>query len=179
MMAASVDTIKNIIFMKTVRRLDDALALMEKGIIVFCFWLLVALVLFTILSRNIFHLPSHQVFEASPRLVLWLALFGATLALKQQRHIRLELVLRHAGDRVRHWTAVVVNGFGAATMAVLLTASFEFVGNEVAMFGGWGWLALIFPVFFGLAAFRYLTHVLYRLETGPHADSAPRVGKTR
>jgi TRAP-type C4-dicarboxylate transport system permease small subunit len=165
--------------MKVIRQLDDALARVEKGVIVFCFWLLVGLVVFNILSRHLFHLPSHQVFEIGPRLVLWLALFGATLALRRQRHIRLELIMRHLSRRIRFWAAVVVNLFGAAVMGLLLVTSLAFVQNEVDMFGGWGWLAVVFPVFFSLATLRYLMAAVYPFGSAPAAETAHQHSHTR
>ncbi len=164
---------------KTIKQLDDALAIIEKCVIILCFTLLVFFIIFTILSRNFFHLPSHQIFEASPNLVLWLALLGASLALKQQRHIRLELILRYCSNRVRLWAAVAVNLFGAAVMGILLAASFEFVKNEIAMFGSWGVLSVIFPIFFSMAAFRYLTGLLYRFACPSTSDPTHRAKSIR
>jgi C4-dicarboxylate transporter DctQ subunit len=161
---------------KTIIRLDDALGFIEKCVIILCFSLLVFFVIFNILSRNFFHLPSHQIFEAGPHLVLWLALLGASLALKQQRHIRLELILRYCRHRVRLWAAVAVNLFGAAVMGILLVTSVEFVKNEIAMFGDWGWLSVIFPIFFSVTAFRYLTGIVYRF-AGTPAVSATQPSK--
>jgi len=157
----------------TLKRLDDALALIEKSVIVLCFSLLVFFIVFNILSRNIFHLPSHKIFEAGPNLVLWLALLGASLALKQQRHIRLELVLRYCNNRIRRWAAVAMNLFGAVVMAILLFTSFEFVKNEIAMFGAWGWLSIVFTFFFSVAAFRYLVRFASKLMV-----DAPQQAKT-
>ena len=164
---------------KAIKCVDDALALFEKSVIVLCFSLLVFFILFNILSRNLFHLPSHNIFEAGPNLVLWLALLGASLALKRQRHIRLELVLRYCSDRVRLWAAVAVNLFGALVMGILLVTSFEFVKNEVAMFGDWGRLSMIFPFFFSVAAFRYLAAPLYRLGSSAAAETTRRTKPTR
>lgn len=158
---------------KNIKRLDDALALIEKCVIIICFSLLVFLIIFNIFSRNLFHLPSHRVFEAGPNIVLWLALLGASLALKQQRHIRLELVLRYCSDRVRLWAAVAVHLFGAAVMGILLVISVDFVKNEIAMFGGWGGLSVIFPLFFSAAGFRYLAGMLYRIADTPPAMAKP------
>ncbi|WP_170302136.1 TRAP transporter small permease [Desulfosarcina widdelii] len=155
-----------------IKRLDDALARIEKCVIVACFALLVAAVLFSILSRNLFHLPSHRIFESAPSLVLWMALLGASLALKQRRHIRLELVLRYCSQTVRKWSGRVVSLFGAAVMAGLLITSIDFVRNEIAMFGGWGWLAIIFPIFFGSTAFRYLAALMVSPDSHPSGDSA-------
>ena len=154
-----------------IKRLDNALALIEKWVIILCFSLLVLFIVFNILSRNIFHLPSHKIFEAGPHLVLWIALLGASLALKQQRHIRLELVLRYCSGRLRQWAALAVGLFGASVMGVLLVTSTVFVENEIAMFGSWGRLSFIFPVFFGMALFRYLTGLLYVMPFSPTVDT--------
>jgi TRAP-type C4-dicarboxylate transport system permease small subunit len=157
---------------KIINRLDNALALIEKCVVVLCFSLLVFSVFFNILSRNLFHLPSHKIFEAGPNLVVWLALLGASLGLKQQRHIRLELVLRYCSDRIRRWAGVVVSLFGASIMGILLVTSFEFVRNEIAMFGDWGRLSVIFPIFFSVAGFRYLTGLLSRFESPRRATTS-------
>jgi TRAP-type C4-dicarboxylate transport system permease small subunit len=143
-----------------IKRVDDTLAQIEKGAIVFGFGLLVASILLNILSRNLFHWPSHAVVEAGPRLVLWLALLGASLGLKHHRHIRLELVLRHCSDRMRRRADVIVNLFGAAVMAILMITAVFFVKNEITMFGRQGWLTIIFPFFFGVSVFRYLCGLL-------------------
>ena len=156
---------------RLIKRLDETLARIEKGAIVVCFTLLVSFVLIGILSRNLFHLPSSKLFESAPSLVLWMALLGASLALKQRRHIRLELVLRYCSQTVRTWSSRVVNLFGAAVMVGLLITSVEFVRNEMAMFGGWGWLAIIFPIFFGSTAFRYLAALLVPPRSQPTEDS--------
>jgi TRAP-type C4-dicarboxylate transport system permease small subunit len=164
---------------KAIQRVDDTLALFEKCVIVLCFSLLVGFIVFNILSRNLFHLPSHKLFEAGPNLVLWLALLGASLALKRQRHIRLELVLRYCSKHIRRWAAVVVNLFGALVMGILLITSFEFVINEMAMFGDWGRLSMIFPFFFSVSAFRYLVALLYQFAATPTPDTDPRTKPAR
>lgn len=158
-----------------IKRLDDALARIEKWMIMLCFSLLVFFIVFNILSRNMFHLPSHRIFEAGPHLVLWIALLGASLALKQQRHIRLEVVLRYCSDRLRQLAAVAVGLFGALVMGVLLFTSMVFVRNEIAMFGSWGRLSFIFPIFFSMALFRYLTGLLYRMSSNPTVDKTQPV----
>jgi TRAP-type C4-dicarboxylate transport system permease small subunit len=142
------------------KRFDDILATIEKGAIVISFMMLVASILLNILSRNLFHLPSHALFEAGPHLVLWLALLGASLGVKHHRHIRLELVLRHCSDRVRRRADIVVNLFGVVVMTILMITAVVFVNNEIKMFGRQGWLSIIFPLFFSVALFRYLSGIL-------------------
>ena len=110
--------------------------------------------------------------------MLWLALFGASAALKQKRHIRLELILRHCPLPIRRVAVVIVNGFGAAVMGILLMSSVEFVRNEIAMFGAWGRLTVVFPIFFGLAAIRYLTDLIEPQEPLPEADGDQGIAST-
>jgi len=95
-----------------------------------------------------------------PALVLWLALIGSTLALRENRHIRIELVLRFCPPRLGALAGRVCGLFGMAIMAVLGYGSLEFVTNEVAIFGARGWLAVVFPGFFAIAFFRFFTQVL-------------------
>ena len=45
-----------------IQQLDGTLALIEKSAVIICYTLLVAFVLFSILSRNFLHLPSHRIF---------------------------------------------------------------------------------------------------------------------
>jgi TRAP-type C4-dicarboxylate transport system permease small subunit len=162
--------------MKVIKRLDDALALVEIAVVLVSFTLLVLLIIIDILSRNIFHFAAHGYFEAGPHLVLWLALMGASLGLKRQRHIRLELVLRHCSRPIRKGAAVIVGIFGAAVMTILFVASVQFVGNEIEMFGSTGRWSLIFPVFFGLAAFRYLVSPMVATDRKKAVEIAEKDG---
>ena len=155
-----------------IKRMDNVLACIEKGVILVVFTLLVVMVLFTIVSRNLMHIPTHQFFETAPALVLWLALIGASLAMKRRRHIRLELVVRHLPSMLHRTADILVNLFGAAVMGLLLVAAVDFVANEIAIFGARGWLSSIFPIFFGLAGLRYLIGIM---APPPAADPSPPV----
>lgn len=135
---------------------------------VLLFSLLVVLIAFNIVSRNLFHLSFQKILEIAPAFVLWLALLGSSLALKSQRHIRLELILRFCSYPVRYVAGILTGLFGMAVMGILFYASLGFVDNEIDIFGRWGWLAVIFPLFFALSCFRYLTLVI----NGPKAGSA-------
>jgi TRAP-type C4-dicarboxylate transport system permease small subunit len=156
-------------------RLDNILARIEKGVILLVFILLVAMVLFTIVSRNLLHIPTHAFFETAPALVLWLALIGASLAMKARRHIRLEVLIRHLSPPLQRAAGIVVNLFGTVVMGLLLVTAVDFVGNEIAIFGARGWLSLIFPIFFGLAGLRYLMGIV----APPVSDHSPPASSGR
>jgi len=146
-------------FLKFLLKIDDVLAQVERWAVCLLFFGLTVITFGTIVARNLFAASSQQLLELAPAGVLWIALVGASLALRQGRHIRLELLLRYAPERFRRWARAAASVFGAVVMGVLLAASFGFVENEVAIFGARGWIAGVFPFFFAVAAFRFLLGV--------------------
>lgn len=140
---------------RAIAKIDDFLAVFEKILVVVFFSALVLLIFFNIVSRNLLHFSFQKILEIAPALVLWLALLGSTLALKEKRHIKLELILRFCPEKIRFIANIAVSAFGMIVMMILLWASLEFVSNEVALFGQWGFISVIFPLFFSVSLFRY------------------------
>ena len=163
--------------MHILRKIDSGLAAAEKGIAVALFFMLVASITINIAARNLFQTSFQLLLEIGPSLVLWLALVGSTLALRENRHIRIELVLRFCPPRLAAWAARLCGLFGMAITAVLGYGSLEFVTNEVAIFGVKGWLAVVFPLFFIIAFFRFCTQTMDPLrQMGGSADSTSSGG---
>jgi len=142
--------------MHLLTKIDNALEYMEKAIVVALFAALILLIASNILARNLFGISIPETLELTPALVLWIALIGATLALKKERHIKLEVLLRYTGREVRRTARIISGLFGTAVMATLFIASLTFVKNEWAIFGVRGATSLAFPLFFALASFRFL-----------------------
>ena len=136
-------------------KLDDRLELAEKALLVILFSTLILLICFNIITRNLFNFSFQAILEAAPGTVLWLALLGSSLALKKNRHIRLELVPRYLGPGARRLARILCGLIGLSIMGVLFVASIVFVKNEIQIFGPVGWVSVGFPLFFALAAFRY------------------------
>jgi TRAP-type C4-dicarboxylate transport system permease small subunit len=141
--------------MRRLQRIDRWLYMAERGTVVGLFMVLIIAVIGNIVSRNLFGVSFPIILEWTPALVLWLSLLGASLALRNGRHIKLELVLRYCPAGWRRSAARVSAVFGAIVMAVLLLVSFDFLRNELALFGAGGITAVIFPLFFGLCLLRY------------------------
>jgi TRAP-type C4-dicarboxylate transport system permease small subunit len=118
--------------------------------------LLVLTLVAGLVARHLLRIPSQSLLEAAPVLMLWLALIGASLALGQRRHIRLELLMRFAPEGGRVLARLWVGLFGAATMGLLGWSALHFVRDEIALFGPKGWAAAIFPLFFAVATLRCL-----------------------
>lgn len=134
--------------------LDNGLEKIERFLAVMLYLLLIAMISVTIIARNLFHFSPHRLLELAPTAVLWLALVGATLALKHHRHIKIELLLRLLPKKTRLTAKVLTNLFAMIVTALLAWAAVPFVLNEAALFGRWGWGAACFPVFFGTAFLR-------------------------
>ena len=161
--------------MHYINKIDDFLEKFERGLVVVLFSALVLMTTFNIFSRNVFHVFFRELLEITPALVLWLALVGSTLALKKQRHIKLELLLRFCSERVNSIAHITSNIFGLAVMGILFWASVEFLKNEIDIFGRDGIFAIIFPLFFSLSFFRYFTGIVKRCgyPAGSNASSEP------
>jgi len=146
--------------MKALEKIDNAMAMAERVLIIITFSLLILLVSANIVLRNVFGISFQAVLEAAPALVMWLALLGATLAMKSDGHIKLELFLRYFPDRVRRLARRASSLFGLLVSGGLGVASFSFVASEIDMFGAWGYVSLIFPIFFAILTFRFLKRVI-------------------
>lgn len=134
---------------------------------------LVILIAFNVLSRNIFQVSYQNILELAPTLVVWMTCIGATLGLKKDRHIKMELFLRYCSASVRLAARIGVDLFGGVIMAVLFVAAIEFVQNEISIFGVRGWLTIIFPIFFAIATFRYCTDIVFRIHAIRQGDIGP------
>jgi C4-dicarboxylate transporter DctQ subunit len=160
------------------RKIDTGLAAAEKIITVALFFALVASIAINIVARNIFQASFQYLLEIGPALVLWLALIGSTLAMRENRHIKIELLLRFCPPRLKAIAGRLCGVFGMVIMALLGYGSLEFVTNEVAIFGTRGWLAVVFPLFFAIAFFRFFIQVLSPVQIDPGTlDSKPATGE--
>ena len=158
--------------MRLIRKLDHVLARLERLLIVFLFAALILLITFNIISRNLLSVSFQRLLEVIPALVMWLSLLGATLALKHRRHIKLEILLRYLDPGVAKIARRVTGAFGALLMAVLFAASLTFVKNEIGIFGGWGWISVVFPLFFALTTLRFIIAAVSAEDASPTPESA-------
>jgi TRAP-type C4-dicarboxylate transport system permease small subunit len=143
-----------------IEKIDRGLEKLERGLAVGLFALLISMICINVFARNVLHMASHRLLELSPSVVLWLALVGATLALKHDRHIKIELLLRFFSPHGQRLAMVVTSLFAMGVCAVLAYASVIFVYNEIMLFGPKGWAAVCFPLFFSTACFRFALRLL-------------------
>lgn len=150
---------------KWIAKMDKGLEKIERGAAVCLYTLLIGLICINILTRNILHWTSHFFLELSPTVVLWLALVGATLALKYQRHIKIELLMRFLPTTGQRLATTLTRLFAMGISALLAWASVIFVYNEIILTGDRGWLTVCFPLFFFVAFFRFGCDLLRQWRT--------------
>ena len=154
--------------MRYIKKIDDNLASFEKSLAVILYAALILSITFNIFTRNIFNFTFQKILEVTPAFVLWLALVGATLALRNQRHIKIELLLRFCTVRIRFLANIASCIFGTTVMGILFWVSLAFIKNEMTIFGLRGWVTFIFPLFFAISFFRYVARIIYLI-----ADANP------
>jgi TRAP-type C4-dicarboxylate transport system permease small subunit len=121
-----------------------------------------------ILLRNVFSGGFAWADEALRLMVLWVAMLGAVVASREDRHISIDVLARVLPDVIKRWTIALVNAFTAAVSYTLAWFSWEFVAesrlyedqllNDLP-----AWLfQSILPVAFFLIGYRYSIWFLRR-----------------
>lgn len=145
------------------KRIDNLLEKFEKLLLIGLFSALIILMTLNIIQRNIFGQSSQEILEFLPTMVMWISLVGASLALREGKHISMELLLRfmpqNTKDILHRFAAV----FGCLTMLIGLYLSKDFMVGELKIFGVKGYVSLIIPLFFATGAFRYIVLAVYPL----------------
>lgn len=121
-----------------------------------------------ILLRNVFSGGFAWADEALRLMVLWVAMLGAVVASREDRHISIDVLARVLPDVIKRWTIALVNAFTAAVSYTLAWFSWEFVA-ESRMYEDRllndlpAWLfQSILPVAFFLIGYRYSIWFLRR-----------------
>jgi TRAP-type C4-dicarboxylate transport system permease small subunit len=142
-------------------KLDAYIEKLENVVIVACFCLLILLTGGGFFARTLFSYTSMDILSLQPALLLWLSLVGGSVAIKRGKHIRLELLLRFVPDHVKAWAYRIGGVFGVIVMLILLWLSRDFVSSSIALSGWAGYMTIILPIFFVVAAFRFFLQILH------------------
>ena len=129
--------------------------------LILLFSMLIILMSTNIIQRNLLGQSSQEILEYLPTLVLWISLLGASLALRQHKHISMELVIRWVSKRYKLPIFRAVGLFGFIVMAIGLYLSVDFMAGELKILGTKGFLSSIIPGFFMVAMYRYLVFVFH------------------
>jgi TRAP-type C4-dicarboxylate transport system permease small subunit len=156
-----------------ITRFRHALTQLETAVAGSALLLLLALVFGQVLARNFLHSSIPAADILSRYLVLYVAFFGATLAIRSHRHIRLDIVAAFLSTRHIQQLRIPLYLISAVVCAVLAQAAGRFWYDDwqyVAENERWSSiLALITPCGFGLLALNFLLAALFIHPEG-HVD---------
>ena len=132
-----------------------------------------------IVLRNFF---DHGIIWIDPLLrvlVLWAGLIGATVASRDNKHIRIDLISRLFSKRVHLFIQIFIGLFTASVCGVIAWHGARWVlqdyRDSLTAFQGlpsWA-LEIIIPLAFGLIALRYLLHSFCWLGMFMRYDESP------
>ncbi len=145
------------------KRFDDFLEKVERVLLIALFSALIVVMTLNIIQRNIFGQSSQGILEYLPAMVMWISLVGASLALKEGKHIGMEFVLRFVPQNSKDILHRLAAAFGCVVMLICLYLSQDFMVGELKIFGAKGYISSVIPIFFATAAFRYFILILYPL----------------
>jgi TRAP-type C4-dicarboxylate transport system permease small subunit len=156
-----------------ITRFRDGLSRLETAIAGTALLLLLVLVFGQILARNFFHSSIPEADILSRYMVLYIAFFGAALAVRSHRHIRLDIVAAFLSHRHIRQIRMPLYLISAAVCAVFAEAAIRFWYDDwqyVADSERWSSiLALITPFGFGLLALNFLLAAVFINPEG-HVD---------
>lgn len=145
-------------FLERLRRYG---CLVEEALLIALLLSMIVLSVLQILLRNVFETG---LFWADGLLrieVLWLALLGAVVASREDRHITVDLFTRYVPPRLRLALRVLTDLFTAGVCALFAWSAWRFVRVEqefgstlLGRYPAWIFQAII-PVGFAVIAYRY------------------------
>lgn len=143
-------------------RLVSGLKLVESSLLVILLSVMILLAAYQVIARNFFDTGILWGDALVRVLVLWVTFIGATIASRDDEHIRIDLLARFVGERTSPWLERFRSLFTAGIAAVFCWYSLEFVildyQDGITAFAGVpAWICeAIMPLGAGLISLRYL-----------------------
>ena len=143
------------------QRWIDRLHRAEDGLLVLLLATMIVLAGTQILMRNLFDSGFVWIDPLLRVLVLWLALIGATVATRHNKHIRIDLLSRYFSRNTHRLIQVMVGQISAWTCLVIAWYGMDWIrldyADSVTSFAGipaWS-VEIIVPLAFALIGIRY------------------------
>ena len=151
--------------MPTIKQLDEWLAKAESGFLVSLLFLMVFLAFGQVILRNFFNSGLLWTDLFLRQLVLWVGFLGASLAVRERRHISIDVLPQLLPAAYKPWVQVLVNFSTGLISVFLAVAAWKFVRLEmefpiILFLDLPAWIfQTILPFSFGLISLRYFLHV--------------------
>ncbi len=169
--------------LRLIDRLEAAIALVSKGILVVITVVLFGAIFMNVVLRYAFSSGVAGAYELPAILFPWLVICGAVLAAQRGQHIAVDLILRIAGPGLRRAIRALIDLLIAAMSLVVVQAGWVMMVSswdshlaETGISEGWGYMALLYGyAAIGLTALIGLCRTLLAPEAAaqPPAGAAP------
>lgn len=142
-------------------RLLAGIRFVENGLLVLLLSTMILLAAYQVIARNFFDTGILWGDALVRVLVLWVTFVGATIASRNDEHIRIDLLTRFTGERSSLWLDRFRSLFTAGVAGVFAWYSFEFVKLDyedgiIAFSSVPAWVCeAVMPVGAGLICLRY------------------------
>jgi TRAP-type C4-dicarboxylate transport system permease small subunit len=94
-------------------------------VLVVLFWMAGVLLIFStvgtcidVILRYCFNRPIHWMLEITEYIMLYIPFLGAALVLKEDGHIRVDILINHFSERSRAWLNVITSFLGGMVMLI-------------------------------------------------------------
>ncbi len=147
-------------------RLDEWVAKITGWILVTLLSVMIVMAFGQVALRNFFHTSLEWGDVFLRHLVLWVGFLGAVIATGQGRHLKIEIVRKLIGERLRKTFFIITNIFAAIVCWYLLRAAVSFVQGEadahsILILNQPTWyFVVIIPIGYGIIAFRFVVSVV-------------------
>lgn len=152
--------------MHMLQRLEQWMTMLERAAVVISFIGLMLLGLLQIILRNVFAGGLFGADELLRHLVLWIGFLGASLATRDQRHLRIDILSRVLPPKYQLWLDGGTHVLALAGCVMLAKAAWAFVREEwmaetvlTARIAAWVVQSII-PLGFCLMACRFAVHLV-------------------
>ena len=152
--------------MRAIKQFDEWLAKAESGFLVFLLFLMVFLAFGQVLLRNFLSSGLLWTDLFLRQLVLWVGFLGASLAVRDRRHISIDVLPRFIPATYRPFIQILVNLCAGLISVFLTVAAWKFVQLEmefptILFLDLPAWIfQTILPFSFAVISLRYFLHVL-------------------
>lgn len=156
--------------LKIIRKFDAVIAWCENISLVSILTFMCVVAFLQVVLRNLSSQGLPWADEILRHQVVWLALLGASLGIREERSIRIDILNRFLPPWINKYNETVINLVGAVVCIFLIHASIEFLKmereyNEVfssLRIPVWK-VMLIYPVSFGVITLRFILNGISHL----------------
>lgn len=152
--------------LKFLFRVDEWVARITGWILVTLLSLMILMAFGQVALRNLFHSSLEWGDIFLRHLVLWVGFLGAVIATGQGRHLKIEIVRKLIGPKLRKIFFIITNVFATIVCWYLMQAAVGFVRMEeeagsILLLNLQTWyFIVIIPIGYGVIAFRFVVSVI-------------------